>query len=111
MTSRPKARYVRSKALREAYRLIPCQHCGADDGTVCCAHSNLAAHGKGRGIKASDDCAASLCAVCHHQLDQGFLWTAEEKVEVFMSAWQKTLTMLQVLGLWPKSIPVPTPWR
>lgn len=111
MTARPKGHYVRSEALREAYRKIPCQHCGADDGTVCCAHSNMAAHGKGKSIKASDDCAASLCSICHFQLDQGFMWTASQKVSIFMAAWRNTINELVVRGLWPAGIPVPTPWQ
>lgn len=68
---RPKTQYIRSPALMKAYRLLPCQHCGADDGTVCGAHSNWSEHGKGRGIKASDDKCASLCFACHSWLDQG----------------------------------------
>jgi len=67
----PKTAYVRSTALMKAYRTIPCQNCGRDDGTVCGAHSNWAEHGKGRGIKASDDKCASLCFACHTALDQG----------------------------------------
>jgi len=67
----PKHKYVRSPALMKAYRLLSCQHCGADDGTVCGAHSNWAEHGKGRGIKASDDKCASLCFKCHLELDSG----------------------------------------
>lgn len=109
MLSFPKRSYVDSKALREAYREIPCQHCGADDGTVVCAHSNWSMHGKGMALKASDDCAASLCWICHHQLDQGFLWTKQQKVEIFMAAWRKTVAALVERGLWPDHIPVPTP--
>lgn len=66
-----KFKYVRSKRLMEMYRTIPCQICGADDGTVCGAHSNQSKHGKGRGIKASDIYCASLCHKCHHSLDFG----------------------------------------
>lgn len=67
----PKRKYIRSPALMKLYRAIPCQNCGADDGTVCGAHSNWAEHGKGRGIKASDDKCASLCFTCHSALDTG----------------------------------------
>jgi len=74
-----KFRYIRSKPLMELYRTIPCQHCGADDGTVCGAHSNQAIHGHGRGIKASDEFCASLCAKCHYELDQGNSLTRVEK--------------------------------
>jgi hypothetical protein len=54
--------YVRSPALMKAYRLICCQHCGRDDGTVCGAHSNWAVHGKGRSIKASGSSGSSPAA-------------------------------------------------
>lgn len=53
------------------YRTIPCQFCGAIDGTVCGAHSNQSKHGKGRGIKSSDIYCASLCYKCHSRLDHG----------------------------------------
>ena len=107
MTSYPKFEYVRSKPLREAYRLIPCQHCGADDGTVCCAHSNWSVHGKGGRIKASDVYAASLCSICHFQLDQGFLWSDEQKLEIWTAAHKKTIPLLVSGGHWPKGIDVP----
>ena len=55
----PKHQYVRSKALLEAAREIPCQWCGADDGTVVAAHTNWGA-GKGRSNKADDNMIASL---------------------------------------------------
>jgi hypothetical protein len=66
-----KFQYIRSDKLMRLYRTIPCQRCGADDGTVCGSHSNQQIHGKGRGIKASDQYAASLCNDCHFWLDFG----------------------------------------
>lgn len=107
-----KRAYVRCEALREAFRKIPCQHCGADDGTVCCAHANWSAYGKGLGIKASDDRAASLCSVCHHQLDQGFLWSRDEKRAIWELAHRRSVAKLVELGLWPARVPIPepTPW-
>jgi hypothetical protein len=104
----PKREYIRSASLREAYRLIPCQHCGIDDGTVCCAHSNHAEHGKGKSIKASDDCAASLCFTCHSMLDQGSRLTRAERAAMFLAARMKTVALLVLLGHWPDDIPVPT---
>ena len=110
-----KRNYVRSKRLREAYRLIPCQHCGRDDGTVCCAHANWAVFGKGGSVKASDDRAASLCFACHAALDQGSSLSREERKALWWAAHVKTLRLLSDLGLWPKEIPVPdtrtNPWR
>ena len=107
--------YVRSKKLREAYRLIPCQNCGREDGTVCCAHANWAIFGKGGSVKASDDCAASLCFTCHSELDQGAGLSREERKALWWAAHVKTLKLLSDLGLWPAEIPVPdtrtNPWR
>lgn len=99
--------YVRSPALLKAARKIPCQHCQADDGTVCAAHSNWAEHGKGKSIKASDIYVASLCSICHHQLDQGFLWSREERRAIWQAAHEKTVALLNKLGLWPEGVPKP----
>lgn len=99
--------YVRSKKLREAYRLIPCQSCGADDGTVVCAHANESWAGKGMGIKASDDRAASLCFTCHSRLDQGSDMSKEERRAFWLAAHMKTIPALVATGHWPKEIPVP----
>ena len=67
----PKTKYLRDKKRLQACRSLPCQHCGAEDGTVVAAHSNEGIHGKGRGIKASDEFVAALCFTCHANLDQG----------------------------------------
>lgn len=96
----PKFPYVRSKALLEACRRIACQHCGADDGTVCAAHSNQALHGKGKGIKASDVWIAALCHRCHSMLDQGREWSRETRAAIWWAAHLKTVALLTKLGLW-----------
>lgn len=103
----PKRDYVRSEALMKAYRLISCQNCGADDGTVCGAHSNWAKHGKGRGIKADDNRCASLCSVCHGELDQGSIMGRAEREALWSIAHAKTIRELVARGLWPKGIEVP----
>lgn len=113
--AQPKHSYVRSKKLREAYRLIPCQHCGCADGTVCCAHSNWATHGKGAGIKADDSRGASLCAACHVPLlDQGAALTRAQRRALWWAAHIKSVRLLVEIGAWPKAIPVPDtstfPW-
>ena len=110
-----KHNYVRSKKLREAYRLIPCQHCGKDDGTVCCAHSNFSVHGKGAGIKADDSRAASLCAACHVPiLDQGSKLSREDRRSMFWSAHVRSVRELVSRGLWPQDVAIPdvskSPW-
>lgn len=109
-----KHEYVRSKALREAYRLIPCQHCGRDDGTVCCAHANWG-FGKGGAIKADDNRGASLCSTCHVPLlDQGSKLSKAERQAMWWSAHCKTVELLLARGLWPADVPVPdisaAPW-
>ena len=48
-----------------------CANCGADDGTVVAAHSNMSVHGKGKSIKSHDVFTAHLCYRCHMWLDQG----------------------------------------
>jgi hypothetical protein len=102
-----KRAYVRSPALMKAYRLIPCQHCGSDDGTVCGAHSNWAVHGKGKSIKADDNRCASLCSTCHGELDQGSRLTENERKALWWTAHQDTVQELLERRLWPKGVPVP----
>ena len=85
-----KRAYVRDEALRQAYRAIPCQNCMRNDGTVCCAHANWAAHGKGKSIKASDDRGAALCR------------------QVWEGAHRRSVELLVSEGLWPAHIPAPT---
>lgn len=103
-----KREYVRDKGLREAYRLIPCQNCGRDDGTVCCAHSNWAIHGKGGAIKADDSCGASLCSGCHVPLlDQGARLSKSERQELWWTAHVRSVSTLVERGLWPSHIAVP----
>jgi predicted Fe-S protein YdhL (DUF1289 family) len=101
MIAIPKFVYIRSPALMKAYRCIPCQSCGTDDGTVCGAHSNWAEHGKGRGIKASDEFCASLCFRCHHEIDQGSGMTASMRKTAWTKAHEKTVQTLKNIGLWP----------
>lgn len=99
--------YVRSPALMKAYRMICCQHCGRDDGTVCGAHSNWAVHGKGRSVKASDDRCASLCHRCHTLLDQGGSLTEDQRRRMWWRAHQTTVQLLVAECLWPANVPVP----
>lgn len=102
-----KHQYIRSPALMKVYRLIPCQHCGREDGTVCGAHSNQLSDHKGRGIKSDDNTCASLCAICHGDLDQGSRLSREERIELHSSAMHKTVRELLKRGLWPLEIPLP----
>lgn len=105
----PKTDYVRSKYLMCAYRTIPCQWegCGIDDGTVCGAHANGAAFGKGMGIKADDSRCASLCAVRHSALDQGSALSKVERQRGWWAAHRRTVIRLVHEGRWDVRVPVP----
>jgi hypothetical protein len=102
----PKHDYIRNKTLLRNAREIPCQHCGADDGTVVAAHTNFGG-GKGRGIKADDNMIASLCFRCHHTLDQGATMTKADRQSMWQAAHIKTIKKLTKLGLWPNDVPMP----
>jgi hypothetical protein len=71
------------------------------------AHSNWAEHGKGRGIKASDQYIAALCVKCHFALDQGTEMTDVERREMWDRAHAKTVREILARGLWPVHIPLP----
>lgn len=102
----PKHDYIRSKTLLRNAREIPCQHCGADDGSVVAAHANWG-HGRGRGIKADDNMIASLCYKDHMMLDQGSTMTKAERQAMWKAAHIKTVEKLTKLGLWPDDVPIP----
>jgi hypothetical protein len=89
----PKTKYLRDKKRLEACRSLPCQYCGAEDGTVVAAHSNESIHGKGRGIKASDEFIAALCFTCHANIDQGRM-SKEDRTEIWHNAHKKTIKLL-----------------
>lgn len=84
----------RNKKLLELLRKLPCQNCGANDGTVCAAHSNDSRHGKGMGIKASDACVAALCYRCHSALDHGKELSKAERKEMWLEAYANTMRWL-----------------
>lgn len=84
----------RSQYLLEKVRESPCQHCGAEDGTVVGAHSNQLRDGKGRSIKAHDYRIAALCFKCHAELDQGMKLSKSERVELWESAHRRTVGWL-----------------
>ena len=89
----PKTKYLRDKNRLEACRTLPCQHCGAEDGTVVAAHSNQSIHGKAKSLKASDEFVAALCFTCHANLDQGKM-SKDEKSQMWHNAHMKTIEML-----------------
>jgi len=102
----PKHQYIRSSDLLRNAREIPCQHCGADDGTVVAAHTNWQG-GKGRGIRADDNLISSLCYSCHMKIDQGGKLDKAERQKIWLAAHLKTVRKLQEYGLWPNDVPLP----
>jgi hypothetical protein len=84
----------RNKKLLEIVREAPCQHCGAQDGTVVAAHSNQQRDGKGTAIKAHDFRIAALCNRCHFELDAGIKLSKLERLEMFEEAHRKTIGWL-----------------
>lgn len=98
--------YVRSRKLLDAIKTLACQNCGAPAPSDP-AHSNQQAHGKGKGIKASDVFAAALCRQCHHEIDQGHRLSYAERIDLWSSAWRKTVAALLREGLWPMEIKIP----
>jgi hypothetical protein len=80
--------------LLEVVRQSPCQHCGAQDGTVVAAHSNQLRDGKGRGLKAHDYRIAALCFTCHAELDQGKNMSKQQRIEMWEEAHRKTVGWL-----------------
>jgi hypothetical protein len=66
----PKTPYLRSKKLRDSARGEAChmrhpKHCTWPASDVVWCHSNQGEHGKGYGIKASDEHGFYGCQGCH----------------------------------------------
>jgi hypothetical protein len=89
----------RNKKLLEVARLLPCQHCGIEDGTVVAAHSNQLRDGKGRGLKSSDFRIASLCFRCHAEADTSSTLTKVARIEMWEQAHRATIGELFERGL------------
>lgn len=77
-----------------AIRKLPCVRCGQSPSQA--AHSNSSKHGKGRGIKASDEFTVPLCYSCHSQFDQFKLGTRQESEALFEKWLEKTERMLNL---------------
>lgn len=95
---RQKFQYWRSKKHLQNVASLPCQNCGIE-GQTQAAHSNMAVHGKGRSIKASDIFTAALCFECHQALDAGHLLAKEQKQKMFLDALKSTWAELQTRDL------------
>jgi hypothetical protein len=60
-------------------------------------HSNQAAHGKGKGIKAHDYYTLPGCRACHNEIDQGMRYTRAEKFAIWdasFALWLPARTLL-----------------
>lgn len=75
-----------------------CVMCGAEDGTIVWAHSNLGEHGKGKSIKAHDPMGAFLCFECHTELDQGNKLDRAERRDLMLTAIARTHLRLWLSG-------------
>lgn len=76
-----------------AIRKLPCVKCGG--GPSQAAHSNSSKHGKGRGIKASDEFTVPLCYKCHSAFDKFELGTRQESEAMFEQWLEKTELMMR----------------
>ncbi|EOF7534999.1 hypothetical protein ACK2JT_000249 [Acinetobacter baumannii] len=77
-----------------AIRKLPCVRCGYPHSQA--AHSNSGKHGKGKGIKASDEFAVPLCHKCHFLFDTYQLGTRTESELLFDQWLEKTELMLKI---------------
>lgn len=81
-----------SKRLAEI-RKLPCVRCGNPNSQA--AHSNSAKHGKGRGIKSSDQFTIPLCFKCHAAFDRFELGNRAESEAMFEKWLVKTELMMR----------------
>ena len=72
---------MRSPRRLAEIRKLPCIRCGNPNSQA--AHSNSARHGKGRGIKSSDQYAIPLCFKCHAAFDRFELGNRAESEAMF----------------------------
>ena len=89
----------RNAKLLKSIKDIPCQLCGAEDGTIVAAHSNQLRDGKGRGLKAHDYRIATLCFKCHEETDQGSKLNKSQRIEMWEEAHRKTIGELFERGI------------
>lgn len=98
MPSFQKTSPIRSKALVEAYRRIPCQWDGCGNPETACAHANWSEYGKAGARKADDIYGASLCWRHHRELDQGSSLSYDERKTGWIAAHEKTMATLIALS-------------
>ena len=83
---------MRSPKRLAEIRKLPCVRCGNPNSQA--AHSNSAKHGKGRGIKSSDQFTVSLCFKCHAAFDRFELGNRAESEAMFEKWWVRVERML-----------------
>ena len=60
-----------------------------DPATVVACHSNQSKHGKGMALKAADEFTVPGCYSCHMELDQGRLYTRQQKFDAWDAAYAR----------------------
>ena len=85
---------MRSTKRLNEIRKLPCVRCGQSPSQA--AHSNSSKHGKGRGIKASDEFTIPLCFKCHAAFDRFELGNRAESEVMFEQWLEKTERMLNL---------------
>ena len=104
MIARPKQQYFRSRKHLMNVASLPCQNCYIE-GQSQAAHSNwVDLGGKARGLKASDEYTAALCMSCHTMLDSGAKLTKDQRRDLWMQDWQKTIARLKSQDKWPNEL-------
>lgn len=102
----PKFQYWRSEKHLRNVASLHCQLCGLH-GSTQASHSNSSIHGKGRGIKASDQFTASLCVSCHSMIDQGSQLSREDRSQLWLQAFRSTVRELVRREMWPAKVAIP----
>lgn len=101
MKRKPKLRPAHELAHFRRVAEIPCARCGIE-GYSQCAHSNLAEHGKGLGLKAHYLMTFPLCCArpgvlgCHAEHDQLIGMTKEEADERTIGYIAQTHKLLEI---------------
>lgn len=90
----PKHEYFRSKTHLKNVRAIHCLGCGVV-GQSQAAHSNQGKHGKGKGIKASDEFTIPLCQNCHRDFDHYSTLDRQKSELYFMQKLEMTIFYLR----------------
>lgn len=87
----------RDKKRLERIRALSCCECGASPRSQA-AHSNFGIHGKGKGIKASDEYTIPLCVTCHQNFDQNLSQqTRQQQMDWFNEKLESTNETLKRL--------------